>query len=63
MEDIGVPWAVDYAKRLGIFSPINPDFTLALGSSSVTLYEMTKAFSQSRFCWHLLSHRQFFNCG
>lgn len=46
IEDIGVPWAVEYAKRLGIFSPLNPDFTLALGSSSVTLYEMTKAFSE-----------------
>lgn len=46
IEDIGVPWAVDYAKRLGIFSPLNPDFTLVLGSSSVTLYEMTKAFGQ-----------------
>lgn len=46
IEDIGVPWSVEYAKRLGIFSPLNPDFTLALGSSSVTLYEMTKAFSE-----------------
>jgi penicillin-binding protein 1A len=46
IEDIGVPWASDYAKRLGIFSPLNPDFTLVLGSSSVTLYEMTKAFGQ-----------------
>lgn len=45
MEDIGVPWASDYARRLGVFSPLNPDFTLALGSSSVTLYEMTKAFA------------------
>jgi penicillin-binding protein 1A len=46
IEDLGVPWATDYAKRLGIFSPLNPDFTLVLGSSSVTLYEMTKAFGQ-----------------
>lgn len=46
IEDIGVPWATDYAKRLGIFSPLNPDFTQVLGSSSVTLYEMTKAFGQ-----------------
>lgn len=46
IEDIGVPWSIEYAKRLGIFSPLNPDFTLALGSSSVTLYEMTKAFSE-----------------
>lgn len=46
IEDVGVPWAMDYARRLGIYSPLNPDFTLALGSSSVTLYEMTKAFSE-----------------
>jgi penicillin-binding protein 1A len=46
IEDLGVPWPTDYAKRLGIYSPLNPDFTLALGSSSVTLYEMTKVFSE-----------------
>jgi penicillin-binding protein 1A len=46
IEDLGISWATDYAKRLGIFSPLNPDFTLVLGSSSVTLYEMTKAFGQ-----------------
>jgi len=46
IEDVGVTWAADYARRLGIFSPLNMDFTLALGSSSVTLYEMTKVFSQ-----------------
>jgi penicillin-binding protein 1A len=46
IEDVGVSWAAEYAKRLGIFSPLNMDFTLALGSSSVTLYEMTKVFSE-----------------
>ncbi|MBX3019937.1 MAG: PBP1A family penicillin-binding protein [Bdellovibrionaceae bacterium] len=46
IEDIGVPWSADYAKRLGVYSTLNMDFTLALGSSSVTLYEMTKAFAQ-----------------
>jgi len=46
IEDIGVPWAAEYARRLGVFSPLNMDFTLALGSSSVTLYEMTRVFSQ-----------------
>lgn len=45
IEDIGVPWAIDYSRRLGVFSPLNADFTLVLGSSSITLYEMTKAFS------------------
>lgn len=46
IEDIGVPYATEYSKRLGIYSPLNPDFTLVLGSSSVTLYEMTKAFAE-----------------
>lgn len=45
LENIGVSWALEYARRLGIFSPLNPDLSLGLGSSSVTLYEMTKAFS------------------
>jgi penicillin-binding protein 1A len=44
IERIGVDWAATYARRLGIFSPLNMDFTLALGSSGVTLYEMTRAF-------------------
>jgi len=44
IEHVGVDWAAQYARRLGIFSPLNMDFTLALGSSSVTLYEMTRAF-------------------
>lgn len=44
IERVGVDWAATYARRLGIFSPLNMDFTLALGSSSVTLYEMTRAF-------------------
>lgn len=46
IEDVGISWAMDYSKRLGVFSPLNNDFTLALGSSSLTLYEMTKVFSQ-----------------
>ncbi len=46
VEKVGVDRAAQYARRLGIFSPLNMDFTLALGSSGVTLYEMTKAFSE-----------------
>lgn len=46
IEDIGVDWVSEYSRRLGIFSPLNMDFTLALGSSGVTLYEMVKVFSQ-----------------
>ncbi len=46
MEDIGVPFASQFAQRLGVFSKLNPDFTLVLGSSALTLYEMTKVFSE-----------------
>lgn len=45
IEDIGIEFVSEYARRLGVFSPINMDFTLALGSSGITLYEMTKIFS------------------
>ena len=45
IEQIGISISIDYAQRLGISSPLNEDYTLALGSSAVTLYEMTKAFS------------------
>lgn len=45
LEKIGLDWVAKYARRLGIFSPLNLDYTMALGSSSITLYEMTKAFS------------------
>lgn len=46
IEDLKVDWAAEYSRRLGIFSPLNMDFTLALGSSSVTLFEITKVFSE-----------------
>ncbi|MBK7959801.1 MAG: PBP1A family penicillin-binding protein [Bdellovibrionales bacterium] len=46
VEDLGVNWPVEYARRLGVFSPLNMDFSLVLGSSSLSLYEMTKIFSQ-----------------
>lgn len=44
-EKVGVDTIATYARRLGIFSPLNMDFTLSLGSSSVTLYEITRAFA------------------
>ncbi len=46
LKKIGIPLAVDYARRFGIFSPLNHDYTLVLGSSSITLYEMTKVYSE-----------------
>ena len=46
LTDVGIDWATQYARRLGIFSPLANDITMGLGSSGVTLFEMTKAFSQ-----------------
>lgn len=45
-DKIGVTWVLNYARRMGIFSPLNEDITLSLGSSGITLYEMTKVYSQ-----------------
>jgi len=45
LEKVGVNAAATYARRLGIFSPLNMDLSLGLGSSGITLYEMTKVFS------------------
>ncbi len=45
LEKVGVNTVAKYARRLGVFSPLNLDLSLGLGSSGITLYEMTKAFS------------------
>lgn len=45
LEDIGVGYAVRYARKLGIQSPMASDLTFALGSSAVTPLEMATAFS------------------
>ncbi len=45
MDDIGVNYVVNYARRLGIQSPLWPNLTLALGASAVTLPEMMTAYS------------------
>ena len=44
LEDVGVENVGLYARRLGLFSPLNMDLSLGLGSSSVTLYEITRVF-------------------
>ncbi len=44
LEQIGVQDVVDLARALGITSPINQDLSLALGSSSVTLQEITSSY-------------------
>jgi penicillin-binding protein 1A len=44
LQQVGVQKVIGLAQRMGIASPLNPDLTLALGSSSVTLQELTAAF-------------------
>jgi penicillin-binding protein 1A len=41
---VGLKNVVSYARRLGIVSPLNQDLSLALGSSSLTLWELTSAY-------------------
>ncbi len=45
LEDIGLSRAVEFARRAGITSPINDDYTSALGSSAVTPLELTSAYA------------------
>jgi len=45
LESIGVDYATEYARRLGISSPIARDLTFALGSSAVTPLELATAYA------------------
>ena len=45
LQDIGVGYAINYARKLGITSPISRDLSIALGSSGVSLLELVKAYS------------------
>jgi penicillin-binding protein 1A len=45
LEAIGPTRAIDYARRMGITSPLTNTLSLALGSSDVTLLEMASAMS------------------
>ncbi len=45
LQDIGISYAIDYARRLGITSDISNDLSIALGSSGVSLLELTNAYS------------------
>jgi penicillin-binding protein 1A len=44
LQDIGVRYAIGYAKKLGIESPLAADLTLALGSSAVSPLELATAY-------------------
>jgi penicillin-binding protein 1A len=44
-RDVGVDYVIDFARKLGIESPLNRDLSLALGSSSLSLLELTRAYA------------------
>jgi penicillin-binding protein 1A len=44
LQAVGVAKVIAAAQRMGVASPLAPDLTLALGSSSVTLQELTTAY-------------------
>ncbi len=45
LEDIGVGYALKFIKRLGIESPVKRDLSIALGTSGVSMLELTSAFA------------------
>jgi penicillin-binding protein 1A len=45
LHDIGIDYAIEYAHKLGITSDLAKDLSIALGSSGVSLLELTKAYS------------------
>ncbi|MBW1901799.1 MAG: PBP1A family penicillin-binding protein [Deltaproteobacteria bacterium] len=45
LKKIGVRYAIEYARGLGIESELSPDLSLALGSTGVSLMEITRAYA------------------
>jgi penicillin-binding protein 1A len=45
LDSIGVDYAIKYARRLGITTPLTPTLSLALGASGVSLWELLSAYS------------------
>ena len=45
LQDIGVDYTIDYARRLGITTDLARTLALALGASGVSLFELTRAYS------------------
>jgi penicillin-binding protein 1A len=53
-QEVGVDYIRDYARKLGISSPLHNTLSMALGSSSISLYELTRAYSVFANQGHLL---------
>jgi membrane carboxypeptidase/penicillin-binding protein len=44
LRDVGVDYLISFARSLGIQSPLQRDLSLALGSSGLSLLELTRAY-------------------
>ena len=45
VQAVQVPYLIQYAKRLGMTGQFSPDLSIALGSGSISLLDLTKVFS------------------
>lgn len=45
LQDIGISYVIDYARKLGITSDISENLSIALGSSGVSLLELVNAYA------------------
>lgn len=45
LKKIGIDYVIEYAGNMGIESPLAPDLSLALGSSGLSLMELTRAYA------------------
>jgi len=55
LRAIGIDYAIDYARKLGITSKLSRDLSIALGSSGVSLLELVEAYSVFNNLGYLLS--------
>lgn len=45
LQDIKIPYLIDYVKNLGITEGLNPDLSLALGSNAISLIDLAKIYA------------------
>jgi len=45
LQDIGIDYVIEYARKLGVTSDISKDLSIALGSSGLSLLEIVNAYS------------------
>ncbi|MCX5895223.1 MAG: PBP1A family penicillin-binding protein [Proteobacteria bacterium] len=50
LQDIGISYAIAYAKNFGITSALNRDLSLALGTANLSLLDLVQAYAV--FCAH-----------